>query len=110
MSAKTEIPIADQPAPSGGALQDYALQVAANLRDAMQWGYDKNTRPVGLEDLCGAIQLIYAGLPNLRDAERLDQLARIGAEWRVTVRGQVVGTGSVRSAIDQAISRLLPPI
>lgn len=109
MSDQAQLPLDDQPAQSGGALQDYALDLLVRLHDALSHGFDKDTRAVRLEDLCGAIQLIQSGVPNLRDAERLDQLGRLGAEWRVIVRGQIVGQGTVRTAIDQALAKLLPP-
>ena len=93
--------------PTGSALQDWALDVTFRLQDALSHGYNNETRTVTILDLVSAIQLIHAGLPNLRDAERLDQLTRIGAVWQVIVRGQVVGSGNVRAAIDQAIERTL---
>lgn len=36
---------------------------------------------VALEDLCGAIQLIQAGQSNLRDAERMNYLETMVADW-----------------------------
>lgn len=82
--------------------------MASRLQKALARGYDNETRTVTILDLVSAIQLIHAGLPNLRDAERLDQLVRIGAQWQVIVGGKIVGTGHVRAAIDQAIERCLP--
>lgn len=83
------------------------MDVMHNLHDALSHGYSNDTRTVRIIDLVSALQLIQAGLPNLRDAERLDQLTKIGAQWQVVVRGRVVGTGNVRTAIDQAVERLL---
>lgn len=36
---------------------------------------------VALEDLCGAIQLIQAGKSNLRDAERMNYIETMVADW-----------------------------
>lgn len=68
----------------------------------------RDERTVPLLDLMGSIQLIQAGLPNLHDAERMEQLMRIGAVWNVRVDGEIVGTGNIREAMDQAISKCLP--
>lgn len=86
------------------ALQDYAFDVIANLRKALESRPWESTHNVPTIDIMGAIQLIQAGIPNLRDAERVAALARIGAPWIIKVDGKEVGIGEIRDAIDQAIS------
>lgn len=92
------------------ALQDYAFDVTANLRKALESRPWEATHNVPTIDIMGAIQLIQAGIPNLRDAERVTALARIGATWIIKVDGKEVGIGDIRDAIDQASAICMPNV
>lgn len=65
---------------------------------------------VPLEDVCGAIQLIQAGQSNLRDAERLNYLETMVADWPGVLMRKMptaVFCGpqvSIRDTIDVAMS------
>lgn len=96
------------PAGPCSALQDYAFDVIANLRKSLESRPWEPTHNVPTIDIMGAIQLIQAGIPNLRDAERVTALARIGATWIIKVDGKEVGIGEIREAIDQASAICLP--
>lgn len=96
------------PAVPGSALQDYAFDVISNLRKALESRPWEPTHTVPTIDIMGAIQLIQAGIPNLRDAERMAALEKIGALWIIKVQGQEVGIGAIREAIDMATAICLP--
>jgi hypothetical protein len=89
-------------------LQDYALDVISNLRKALESRPWEATHHVPTIDIMGAIQLIQAGIPNLRDAERMAALEKIGAVWIIKVQGEEVGMGAIRDAIDMATAICLP--
>lgn len=61
----------DHPSAPCSALQDYALCVLANRREALESRPGEAAHNVPTIDIMGAIQLIQAGIPNLRDAERV---------------------------------------
>jgi hypothetical protein len=89
-------------------LHGYADELLEKFHKLVSKSSLKDERTVPLLELMGAIQLIQAGLPNLQDAERMAQLMRIGAVWNVRVQGEIVGTGNIREAMDQAIEKCLP--
>lgn len=61
-------------------LELHAAELYERLQKAV--ASQRNGRcEVALEDLCGAIQLIQAGQSNLRDADRMNYLETMVADW-----------------------------
>jgi hypothetical protein len=59
---------------------------------------------ISAEVAYGIATFLLASDANVRDAERLDGLDKLGHDWRVAINGKVIGQGRVRSALDQAIT------
>lgn len=90
-------------------LTDYASGLLHRLHMAMdaEPRHSPDARVIPLVDLCGAIQLIQAGVANLHDVERLDWLTSQhppGVRINHCINGRVRGIGiGSRAAIDDAI-------
>ena len=102
----------DAPGVASHALFGLELHAAAlyeRLQKAVA-GQHNGRCVVPLEDVCGAIQLIQSGQSNLRDAERLNYLETMVADWPGVLMRKMptaVFYGpqvSIRDTIDVAIS------
>lgn len=90
-------------------LESHAAALYERLQKAIA-GQRNGRCEVSLEDVCGATQLIQAGQSNLRDAERLNYLETMVADWPGVLMRKMptaVFYGpqvSIRDTIDVAIS------